>query len=251
LQNDLLSDCKSNHTEFWKTIGRVGVTEHGVSNDVNTVLEKWKNDFSKLFNSPNTTNTGNFVPSGNHMNDNTEILNDNISILEVFNAVKQAKNGKAWGCDNIPMEILKNDCSVSFLHILYNICFSKGIIPSAWNKIIISPIPKSSTADPRDPLSYRGLSLSCTMYKIYCTILNNRLSKWAESNNILSDEQNGFRKGRSTIDHVSSLTNIVETRKKQKLSTFCAFIDFRKAYDFIDRSLLWNKLDSKGIHGNM
>lgn len=89
------------------------------------------------------------------------------------------------------------------------------------------------------------------MYKIYCTILNNRSSKWAESNNILSDDQNGFRKGRSTTDHVSFLTNIVETRKKQKLSTFCTFIDFRKAYDFIGRSLLWNKLDSMGIHGNM
>ena len=47
-----------------------------------------------------------------------------------------------------------------------------------------------------------------------------------------------FVKGRSTIDHISSLTNIIETRKLKRKQTFVAFIDFRKAYDSIDRSLL-------------
>jgi hypothetical protein len=50
------------------------ITEHGVSSDVKTVLEKWKNDFSQLFdshNSANITNTGYDISIGNHMNDNT------------------------------------------------------------------------------------------------------------------------------------------------------------------------------------
>ncbi len=63
------------------------------------------------------------------------------------------------------------------------------------------------------------------MYKLYCFILNKRLSVWSEANSKIVDEQNGFRKHRSTIDHLSSLTHIIETRKKNKLSTFCAFID--------------------------
>ena len=125
-------------------------------------------------------------------------------------------------------------------------------MPSEWSKVIISPIPKSTTADPRDPLSYRGIALSCSMYKLYCSILENRLSSWSEENNKIVDEQNGFRKGRSTIDHLSTVTNIVDTRKRLKKSTFCAFGDFKKAYDFIDRSLLWNKLiDKFGINGNI
>ena len=61
------------------------------------------------------------------------------------------------------------------------------------------------------------------------------------------DEQNGFRKNRSTNDHVSALTNIIDTRKKRKFSTFCAFVDFRKAYDCINRDLLWGKLEEIGI----
>jgi len=51
---------------------------------------------------------------------------------------------------------------------------------------------------------------------------------------------------------VSTLTNIVNTRKRLKKSTFCTCVDFKKADDFIDRSLLWNKLiDKFGINGNI
>ena len=161
------------------------------------------------------------------------------------------KKGKACGIDTIPVEVLCNVTSVSFLHVLFNVCFDKGIVPSAWSKCIINPIPKSSTTDPRDPLSYRGIALASAMYKLYCSVINSRLSSWCEIHNKIVDEQNGFRKNRSTIDHVSTLTNIIDSRKKRKLSTFCAFIDFRKAYDCINRELLWVKLGSIGITGKL
>ena len=44
---------------------------------------------------------------------------------------------------------------------------------------------------------------------------------------------------------------MVETRIKKKQSTFAAFIDFRKAYDSIDRGILWNKLSTMGLRGKM
>ncbi|MCG7891260.1 MAG: reverse transcriptase family protein, partial [Candidatus Thiodiazotropha endolucinida] len=71
------------------------------------------------------------------------------------------------------------------------------------------------------------------------------------NNSIIVDEQNGFRKNRSTIDHLSTLTNIIDARKKMKQSTFAAFIDFRKAYDYINRDILWKKLFNLGIKGKM
>ena len=103
----------------------------------------------------------------------------------------------------------------------------------------------------RDPLSYRGITLSNSMYKLYSSVINDRLSKWVENSDILVDEQNGFRKKRSTIDHLSSVTNLIETRKKLKRSTFCAFIDLKKAYDSVNRELLWHKLEHLGIGGTM
>ena len=83
--------------------------------------------------------------------------------------------------------------------------------------------------------------------KFFCGILNDRLVKWLDERELIKDEQNGFMKGRSTVDHINTITSIIETRKKCKLSTYVAFIDFKKAYDSINRALLFNKLENLGI----
>ncbi len=50
-----------------------------------------------------------------------------------------------------------------------------------------------------------------------------RLVTWAEINGLITDEQNGFRRGRSTLDPLSSLTSIIETGKRKRLDTYVAF----------------------------
>ena len=234
-QHDLMQECSDNSTEFWRTIGKVGIgktrkrhipmevilRDGTVSRDPVSVLDKWKQaDDSDEGQSTDSNN----IPT-------YPIFNEHFLIFELKKALDNSKKGKACGVDEIPSEVLCNDTSVSFLHVLFNICFDRGIIPSLWNKCIINPIPKSSTTDPRDPLSYRDIALASSMYKLYCSILNNRVGSWCEQNVKIVDEQNGFRKNRSTTDHISSLTNIIETRKKLKLYMYCAFIEFRKAYD--------------------
>ena len=73
----------------------------------------------------------------------------------------------------------------------------------------------------------------------------------ANQNNLLCDEQNGFRAGRNCIDHLGTLTNLAEHKIKSKKSLFVAFIDFSKAYDRINRHLLWSKLQLQGLNGHM
>ncbi len=70
----------------------------------------------------------------------------------------RAKCGKAVGVDMIPMEVLNNDTTCQFLLQLHHKCFEKNIVPSMWMKGIINPIPKDNTLDPRDPMSYRGIT---------------------------------------------------------------------------------------------
>ena len=89
------------------------------------------------------------------------------------------------------------------------------------------------------------------MCKMFSSILNKRLWKWSEVNNIIKDCQNGFRKGRSTIDQINTIITIVEKRKSQHKLTFAAIIDLRKAYDCVNRSMLWYKLREYGVSGNM
>ncbi len=95
------------------------------------------------------------------------------------------------------------------------------------------------------------VTLACVMYKVYCGVLNSRLVTWAEFNQLLCDKLNGFRKNKITVDHLSSLKSIIETRKLQKKYTFTAFVDFSKACDRIDRSLLWEKLSDMGLSSKM
>ena len=90
----------------------------------------------------------------------------------------------------------------------------------------------------------------CCVAKVYSTILNNRLQKYLEANEILVDEQNGFRSCRSCIDHIFSLVTILRNRKALGLSTFLSFIDFKKAFDSVDRNFLLFKLSEIGVVGN-
>jgi hypothetical protein len=117
--------------------------------------------------------------------------------------------------------------------------------------IIINPIPKSNISDNRGPLCYRGIALAPAAYILYCKLLNERLRQWIGDNDGLADEQNGFRKGRSTVEQMASLSNIIDVRKKLRKSTFCAFVDFKKAYDTIDRNLLCGKLTSLSVDKKM
>ena len=105
--------------------------------------------------------------------------------------------------------------------------------------------------DLRDPMNYGGITIACAAYKFYCSVLNNCLTKWVEHNDILCDEQAGFRSGVCTTDHLGNVCYLVETRMKKRLQAFSTFVDFSKAYDRVNRSLLWEKLHSLEIRGPM
>ncbi len=108
-------------------------------------------------------------------------------------------------------------------------------MPSIWLRAIVNPILKGSGKDPYVPINYRGISLLSCVSKCYTSIMNERLVKFCDGNNILVDEQNGFRKNCSCNDHLFSLASIIRNRLATHMSTYCAFIDMEKAFDFIDR----------------
>ena len=91
------------------------------------------------------------------------------------------------------------------------------IIPSDWRRAIVCPIFKDANSDPRIPLNYPGISLLSTIYKIYSSVLNNRVVSYLEDNNVLVDEQHEFRRDRSCTDHVFTLNSIIQNRKKLSL----------------------------------
>lgn len=92
--------------------------------------------------------------------------------------------------------------------------------------------------------------MSCVS-KTFTAFLNNRISNFCEHNEILADEQNGFRKAQSCTDHIFNLTSIIRNRLNNKQSTFCTFIDLKKAFDWVDRALLMYRFIKYKIDGKV
>ena len=88
--------------------------------------------------------------------------------------------------------------------------------------------------------------LSC-ISKLYSAFLNDRISKYLEHNDLLSDEQNGFRANRSCEDHVFTLNNTI----RNNTNVYSTFIDLKKAFDFIDRDMLLYKLLLNNVDGKI
>ena len=67
----------------------------------------------------------------------------------------------------------------------------------------------------------------------------------------MGQEQAGFREGYSTIDHILVLQLIIELYQSVHKRVYWAFIGYRKAFDSINRPLLWKKLLSYNINGKL
>ena len=228
--------------------------DESVSDEKSVVLDTWRNSFCKLLNAASSTELREInSDSSMNRNENDGYLDGEISLNEIQLALRKMQNNKAEGLDEIPSEVWKNEnmLHTCTLHSLFNVCFQTARIPEKWMCGIINPIEKSSTNGPRDPTSYRGITITPSIYKLYCNVLNRRLLRWETEKSVIHDSQNGFRKSRSTIDQLISLTSIIDTRKRKRQSMFAAFIDFSKAYDSKDRSILFRKLQNLGLTGQM
>jgi len=127
--------------------------------------------------------------------------------------------------------------------------FDTGVFPEEWAKSIIVPLYKKGDAD--NPDNYRGISLLSTASKIFTSILNSRLTKWAETNSVINEAQAGFRQGYSTVDHIFTLHAMIEKQFSKNGKLYVAFVDFAKAFDTVNHGMLWLVLTKTGIRGKM
>ena len=123
--------------------------------------------------------------------------------------------------------------------------------PLDWITSIIIPIHKKGSKLIMD--NYRGISLLCLSSKIFTSILNTRLYNWLEANSKICIEQAGFRRQYSTTDHIFTLYNMVNNclygNKRGKL--YVVFVDYRKAFDLINREKLWAALEETEVSTKM
>ena len=179
-------------------------------------------------------------------------LNESFALHELRRALRDVKKHSAPGADRISYEILQKlpKCSIKAVLKLYNQIWTKDDFPVSWRDSIVLPILKTGK-DPKHTTSYRPISLTPTLCKLMGKMVTTRLTYHVEKNNILNNIQCGFRKGRSTIDHIIRLQDTINKYNNNKGYTVGVFIDFQSAFDMMWRSGLLIKLKNLGITGNI
>ncbi|KAG1656242.1 Fumarylacetoacetate hydrolase domain-containing protein 2 [Nymphon striatum] len=170
-----------------------------------------------------------------------------ISLQEVEAALKQARSRACSISGYLSPHSLKLLLPgiAPILHILFNHFLVNSTFPSCWLEAIFFFLHKKG--DRNEPSNYRTIAIENPFLKVFMLWLTSRLSSFCESENILPDMQFGFRHNRSCISATSMLHHVVHSRLSNKKRTYAAFIDFSRAFDSIDRSLLFTKLQILGI----
>ena len=162
------------------------------------------------------------------------------------------KKDKSPGIDFILNEFIKN-CPDKLIHVivlLFNLVLESGFIPTDWTIGIIKVLYKNK-GDINDVNNYRGITLLSCLGKLFTSVINNRLYNYLTTENIIGSEQVGFRPKHSTLDHIFALHILSNYYIQEKKQLFCAFVDYSKAYDFVDRTYLWQKLLNSNVNGKV
>ena len=164
---------------------------------------------------------------------------------EIIQAIKSLKNGKSPGADNLNAELFKADPeqAANILLPLYTNIWLEKKIPPDWTKGVIIKVPKKGTLS--DCNNWRGITLLSVPSKIFCKIITHRITSAVDQ--VLREEQAGFRKGKGCVDQIFALRNIIEQCSEWQRQLYINFIDFQKAFDSIHRDSLWKIMRSYGI----
>ncbi|CAH1224416.1 unnamed protein product [Diabrotica balteata] len=174
-----------------------------------------------------------------------------ITIDEIKYAIKNSKDNKAVGLDEIPVELLKlvEEDNLEVLADLFNTVYDTGIIPQEWLKSAFITIPKKQAA--KECSDYRTLSLMSHTLKVLLKIIHKRIYERLEED--ISETQFGFRNGMGTREGLFAINILIQRCRDVSVDLHLCFVDYEKAFDKVRHkkliSILMNKrIDSKIIN---
>ncbi|CAB1120250.1 unnamed protein product [Ectocarpus sp. CCAP 1310/34] len=224
--------------------GKKSVTSQNIKDEDGKVLrdptfirQRWARWFHKLLNTKSPT-------IDLHAADKVKRwptcvpLDDIPSLLEVEEAVREMANRKAVGPDDLPAELIKLflDGDQGLLREFH------AIVVDVW---------QTGDGDMLECGNYRGIFLVAHAGKVLPKVVATRLSHYCEREGILPEEQSGFRPHRSTLDMLFAIQRLHELARKKSTAVFACFVDLTKAYDSVDRDLLWDVLRRFGVPPKM
>ena len=260
----LLENAKSNIKKTWKILNSLT----GKNNDKSSTTNSFRNN-GETITDPNTiannfcdyySNIGETLASKipfAHKHFSQYLSNSNERSIfinpthpeEIENIIRNMKPKKSQGKDNINSVFIKKikESICRPLTLLMNKSIDNGVVPQVLKLAKVLPIFKSK--DQELYSNYRPISILPCLSKILEKIMHNRLYQFLEMNNILIDQQFGFRPGYSTTHAITKLTTDILEAIDKKQHTVGLFLDLSKAFDTINHETLLKKLHHYGVRG--
>jgi hypothetical protein len=130
---------------------------------------------------------------------------------------------------------------------IYNLSLTSGVFSVLWKTAKVKPLHKRG--DKYNINNYRPISIIPVFAKILERLMYNRITSFLYENKILSEAQNGFRKGKSIETAVQSYIERIQKALDEQVYNTGIFIDLSKAYDVLNHNLLLEKLSYYSIRG--
>lgn len=178
-------------------------------------------------------------------------LNSNITMAEVRYFIKRYNtSGKSLDNHEFHPSMLKNlgENAISCITNLYNTCFSTG--EWVWDTADVIFIKKDGKKDYHKVGSYRPISITSYIGKVFKQIVASRLEVHFKNIGLHDIKQEGFTKKRNTNRYLNRLDNDIRKHLEKKYTVICLFIDFEKAFDSVWKKGLMKKLADAGVRGN-
>ena len=156
-----------------------------------------------------------------------------VDATTLIKLVKFLKRGKAPGPDTIPNEVLRLGTTTSLFHHLAKLFTSSiqlGYIPTAWKIATLRMLLKPDKL-PSLTTSYRPISLISSIMKLFERVIEQRLRSHLEHIGFINKHQSGFRRAKSTDDHLFRLSQSIMESFNKGEHVVAAFLDVEKAFD--------------------
>ena len=186
----------------------------------------WQAHYKKLLNSVDSSKSKESVERRLHSIKDTTIV---FRPVDIFNALKSTKTGKACGVDGLAAEHFIHASPIIhvYLSMLFNCFITHGYLPEDFMNTAIVPIIKNKTGDSSDKGNYRPIALVTACSKIFEICLLKMLAIYLDTD----DHQFGFKSQHATDMCIFTVKSVMKYYTKQNISVFTCFLDAAKAFD--------------------
>ena len=211
------------------------------------MAEILQQQYKSLFSQP-STNQEKVFPERQGI---TTICDFEFTISDIEKEIDTLSSDSAPGPDGTPAVLLKN-CKSSLavpIYLHWRKSLDETSTPKLHKTSIITPIYKGD--DQGDPVNYRPVALTSHIVKVFEKVVRRKLVAHLEGNNLFNSNQHGFRGGRSCLSQLLAHVDTVLSYLEQGYNVDTIYLDFSKAFDKVDHTLLLKKLQNYGIHGKL